>query len=317
MASSSDSKPENETGNKIVAKYKKVLDDVLNNGYEPDYKDSLNIASNFLEKVFNTENVPSLAKLKEKRKIKSANISDESVINKITGDSYLVVIKVENVMTFKTSVFNYDSLIHLNADTPDKIMGILEDAKTAEDKTVIYAEDLTYLDEMNGINDDIYIIYIYNNGKEPPHSKKVILCHESTITKIKKATENAGGVVVSTTSSQTPLDRVVENFKDSEYNRKLKKIYHRIGYFLCEMKKYGRRLAIESAYKKPDGVLSYVPRKDSIINFGFSGTDNNYYNGLIKLYQDILIDKSGYSQTENELVYEYTVITQFYCYLRT
>jgi hypothetical protein len=44
MASSSDSKPENETGNKIVAKYKKVLDDVLNNGYEPDYKDSLNIA---------------------------------------------------------------------------------------------------------------------------------------------------------------------------------------------------------------------------------------------------------------------------------
>jgi hypothetical protein len=67
--------------------------------------------------VFNTENVPSLAKLKEKRKIKSANISDESVINKITGDSYLVVIKVENVMTFKTSVFNYDSLIHLNADT--------------------------------------------------------------------------------------------------------------------------------------------------------------------------------------------------------
>jgi hypothetical protein len=39
------------------------------------------------------------------------------------------------------------------------------------------------------------------------------------------------------------------------------------------MKKYGRRLAIESAYKKPDGVLSYVPRKDSIINFGFSGTD--------------------------------------------
>jgi hypothetical protein len=41
-------------------------------------------------------------------------------------------------------------------------MGILEDAKTAEDKTVIYAEDLTYLDEMNGINDDIYIIYIYN-----------------------------------------------------------------------------------------------------------------------------------------------------------
>jgi hypothetical protein len=42
MASSSDSKPENETGNKIVA-YKKVLDDVLNNGYEPDYKDSLNI----------------------------------------------------------------------------------------------------------------------------------------------------------------------------------------------------------------------------------------------------------------------------------
>jgi hypothetical protein len=25
-------------------------------------------------------------------------------------------------------------------------MGILEDAKTAEDKTVIYAEDLTYLD---------------------------------------------------------------------------------------------------------------------------------------------------------------------------
>jgi hypothetical protein len=94
--------------------------------------------------VFNTENVPSLAKLKEKRKIKSANISDESVINKITGDSYLVVIKVENVMTFKTSVFNYDSLIHLN-DT-HKIMGILEDAKTAEDKTVIYAEDLTYLD---------------------------------------------------------------------------------------------------------------------------------------------------------------------------
>jgi hypothetical protein len=60
------------------------------------------------------------------------------------------VIKVENVMTFKTSVFNYDSLIHLNADTP-KIMGILEDAKTAEDKTVIYAEDLTYLDEMNGM----------------------------------------------------------------------------------------------------------------------------------------------------------------------
>jgi hypothetical protein len=38
------------------------------------------------------------------KKIKSANISDESVINKITGDSYLVVIKVENVMTFKTSV---------------------------------------------------------------------------------------------------------------------------------------------------------------------------------------------------------------------
>jgi hypothetical protein len=38
------------------------------------------------------------------------------------------------------------------------------------------------------------------------------------------------------------------------------------------MKKYGRRLAIESAYKKPDGVLSYMPRKDSIINFGFSGT---------------------------------------------
>jgi hypothetical protein len=63
----------------------------------------------FFKKVFNTENVPSLAKLKEKRKIKSANISDESVINKITGDSYLVVIKVENVMTFKTSVFNYDS----------------------------------------------------------------------------------------------------------------------------------------------------------------------------------------------------------------
>jgi hypothetical protein len=52
-------------------------------------------------------------------------------------------------------------------------MGILEDAKTAEDKTVIYAEDLTYLDEMNGINDDIYIIYIYNNGKEPPHSKRL------------------------------------------------------------------------------------------------------------------------------------------------
>jgi hypothetical protein len=51
-------------------------------------------------------------------------------------------------------------------------MGILEDAKTAEDKTVIYAEDLTYLDEMNGINDDIYI-YIYNNGKEPPHSKRL------------------------------------------------------------------------------------------------------------------------------------------------
>jgi hypothetical protein len=68
--------------------------------------------------VFNTENVPSLAKLKEKRKIKSANISDESVINKITGDSYLVVIKVENVMTFKTSVFNYDSLT--NADTPTR-----------------------------------------------------------------------------------------------------------------------------------------------------------------------------------------------------
>jgi hypothetical protein len=141
--------------------------------------------------VFNTENVPSLAKLKEKRKIKSANISDESVINKITGDSYLVVIKVENVMTFKTSVFNYDSLIHLNADTPDKIMGILEDAKTAEDKTVIYAEDLTYLDEMNGINDDIYIIYIYNNGKEPPHSKR-LYCVMKARLQNKKATENAG-----------------------------------------------------------------------------------------------------------------------------
>jgi hypothetical protein len=61
-------------------------------------------------------------------------------------------------------------------------MGILEDAKTAEDKTVIYAEDLTYLDEMNGINDDIYIIYIYNN-KRTSAFKKVILCHESTITK--------------------------------------------------------------------------------------------------------------------------------------
>jgi hypothetical protein len=135
------------------------------------------------------------------------------------------VIKVENVMTFKTSVFN-DSLIHLNADTPDK-MGILEDAKTAEDKTVIYAEDLTYLDEMNGINDDIYIIYIYNNGKTSAF-KKVILCHESTITK-KKATENAGGVVVNTTSSQTPLDRVVENFKFRITGNS--KIYHRIGYF--------------------------------------------------------------------------------------
>jgi hypothetical protein len=53
-------------------------------------------------------------------KIKSANISDESVINKITGDSYLVVIKVENVMTFKTSVFNYDSLIHLTPTHPTR-----------------------------------------------------------------------------------------------------------------------------------------------------------------------------------------------------
>jgi hypothetical protein len=83
-----------------------------------------------------------------------------------------------------------------------------------EDKTVIYAEDLTYLDEMNGINDDIYIIYIYNNGKEPPHSKRLYCVMKARLQK--KATENAGGVVVNTTSSQTPLDRVVENFKDSD-----------------------------------------------------------------------------------------------------
>jgi hypothetical protein len=38
---------------------------VLNNGYEPDYKDSLNATGNFLEKVLIPRNVPSLAKLKE------------------------------------------------------------------------------------------------------------------------------------------------------------------------------------------------------------------------------------------------------------
>jgi hypothetical protein len=125
--------------------------------------------------VFNTENVL-LAKLKEKRKIKSANISDESVINKITGDSYLVVIKVENVMTFKTSVFNYD-FDTLKRRHTDK-MGILEDAKTAEDKTVIYAEDLTYLDEMNGINDDIYIIYINNARKTAQRHRQLSLSRQ-------------------------------------------------------------------------------------------------------------------------------------------
>jgi hypothetical protein len=66
---------------------------------------------------------------------------------------------------------------------------------------------------MNGINDDIYIIYIYN-GKNLRIQKGYTVSWKHDY-KIKGYRERRS-VVVNTTSSQTPLDRVVENFKDSD-----------------------------------------------------------------------------------------------------
>jgi hypothetical protein len=88
---------------------------------------------------------------------------------------------------------------------------------------VIYAEDLTYLDEMNGINDDIYIIYIYNNGKEPPHSKR-LYCVMKARLQNKKATENAGGVVCQHHVQPDSAGPSSGKFQRFRYNRKLKNI---------------------------------------------------------------------------------------------
>jgi hypothetical protein len=165
---------------------------------------------------------------------------------------------------------------------------------------------------MNGINDDIYIIYIYNNGKEPPHSKRLYCVMKARLQKIKGYRERRSGCQLQPDSAGP----VVENFKDSEYNRN-SKIYHRIGYFYVKWRNTVGVWRLNPHIRNPTACY-LCARKDSIINFGFSGTDNNYYNGLIKLYQDILIDKSGVFADEKRtcLWIRRTVITQF-CYLRT